>query len=179
MDKDPRIRDAQNRVMDAFKKRPQMARSTIHANAIVRDGLTCRFTQGEHSILMDLPETMGGDDAGPTPGFFARAGIAGCVSMGIKLAAVMAGVVFDTVAVEIETDFDDRATFGLGTASAAPLETRLAIRIEASVPESKVFALVEKALSMDPWYLALRDAQCVKFDTVVADAAHGPLSRET
>ena len=167
MDKDSRIRDAQNRVIDVFKKRPQRALSTNRATAIIRDGLTCMFTQGEHSTVMDMPEIMGGDDAGPVPGFFARAGIAGCVSMGIKLAAVMAGVVVDTVAVDIETDFDDRAAMGLGAASAAPLETRLAIRIEASLLESEVSALVEKALGMDPWFLALRDAQCVKFDLVV------------
>lgn len=125
------------------------------------------FTQGEHSAVMDMPEIMGGDAAGPTPGFFARAGIAGCVSMGIKQTAVRAGVVFDTVSVDIETDFDDGASLGLGAASAAPLETRLIIRIKANLPESEVSAIIEKALEIDPWFLALRDAQCVKFDLVV------------
>lgn len=167
MDKDSRIRDATNRVLDVYRKRPQAALSTAHASAIVRDGLTCLFTAGEQSAVMDVPEILGGDNAGPTPGFFARAAIAGCVSMAVKLTAVMAGVVFDTVAVDMEMDFDDGASMGLGTASAAPLETRLAIRIETSLPESEVSALVERALGMDPWYLALRDPQSVKIDLVV------------
>ncbi len=56
---------------------------------------------------------------------------------------------------------------GLGTANAAPLETRLAIRIKTILPEPEVSALIEKALAMDPWFLALRDAQSVKFSFVV------------
>ena len=164
MNKDSRIRDAQNRVIDVFKKKQKMALSTNHATASIKDGLKCTFTQGEFSAVMDMPEIMGGDASGPTPGFFARAGIAGCVSMGIKQAAVMAGMVFDTVNVDIETDFDDGAAMGLGMASAAPLETRLVIRINTSLSEPEVSALIEKALSMDPWFLALRDAQRVKFN---------------
>lgn len=167
MDKDTRIRDAQNRVKAVFIKRPQKALSTNHATAVVKDGLTCTFTQGEVSAVMDMPEIMGGDAAGPTPGFFARAGIAGCVSIGIKQTAVMAGAVFDSVTVDIETDFDDSAMMGLGDALAGPIETRLAIRISSRLPDAEVSALVKKALGMDPWYLALRDTQNVKFNVVV------------
>lgn len=169
MDKDSRIRDAQTRVLDVFKKKPQAALSTNHATATVKDGLTCTFTQGEQSAVMDMPAIMGGDAAGPTPGFFARAGIAGCVSIGIKQTAVMNGLVFDTVIVDIETDFDDGALMGLGAAGAGPLETRLAIRIKSSLPQHEVSALVEKALAMDPWFLALRDAQRVKFKLVMEE----------
>lgn len=167
MDGDEKIRDALRRVIEVFEKRPQKALSTNHASAVVEDGLKCIFTQGEHSAVMGMPEIMGGDDAGPTPGFFARAGIAGCVSMGIKQAAILAGLVLDKVTVDIETDFDDGALFDLGTASAAPLETRLVIRIETDVPEAEVSALIDKVLGMDPWFLALRDEQSVKTQIIV------------
>ena len=162
MDRDAIVRDAVNRVIDVFKKRPQKALSTNQATAVVDDGLRCLFRQGEHDAVMDMPEIMGGGDAGPTPGFFARAGIAGCVSIGLKQAAILEGLRFDRVTVDIETDFDDGASLGVGTASAAPLETRLAIRIETAVPEADVAALVDKVLHRDPWFLALRDAQAMK-----------------
>lgn len=167
MDKETRIRDSQNRVKAVFVKRPQKALSTSRASAVVKDGLACTFTQGEDRAVMDMPEIMGGDAAGPTPGFFARAGIAGCVSIGIKQTAVMAGAVFDSVIVDIETDFDDSAMMGLGDALAGPIETRLSIRISSHLTDAEVSTLVERALGMDPWYLALRDAQNVKFDVVV------------
>lgn len=160
-------RDALKRVVEVFEKRPQSARSTNQATAVVSNGLECTFRQGEHSAVMDMPEIMGGGDAGPTPGFFARAGIAGCVSIGIKQAAILAGLAFEQVTVELETDFDDSAMFGLGSNSAAPLETRLIIRIETAVPEAEVITLVEQALSRDPWFLALRDPQVAVTTTIV------------
>jgi uncharacterized OsmC-like protein len=164
MERDVRIRDALNRVIEVFKKRPQKALSTNHARAVVEDGLRCVFTQGEHSAVMDMPEIMGGQDAGPTPGFYARAGIAGCVSMGIKEGAILAQVDFEKVTVDIETDFDDGASLGLGTASAAPLETRLTVKIETAAPPAQVSAIVNEVLERDPWFLALRDRQVVKVE---------------
>ena len=167
MDKDSKIREAQSRVREVFIKKPQKAFSTNYGTAVIEDGLSCTFTQGEISAVMDMPEIMGGDDNGPTPGFYARAGIAGCVSIGIKQTAINSGAVFDSVIVDIETDFNDGALMGLGDASAAPLETRLTIRIRTNLPAPEVSALVEKALCIDPWYLALRDAQSVKLNITV------------
>ena len=129
-----RIREAQNRVKEIYKNKPQKALSTVQATAIIVDGMTCKFAQGKFTAVMDMPEIMGGDAAGPSPGFFGRAAIAGCLSMGIKQYAVMSGIVFDAVVVDIETDFDDSASMGLGTANAAPLETRLAIRVKTILP---------------------------------------------
>lgn len=167
MENDSKIRDTIRRVIDVFEKRPEAGRSTLAATAVISDGLRVSFTQDGHSVVIDLPETMGGEGAGPTPGFFGRAGIAGCVAMGIKQAAILAELVFDNVRVDIENDFDDGAVYGLGTCSAGPLETRLAIRIETAVPEAEVAALVENVLQRDPWFLALRDAQVVKPQVIV------------
>jgi uncharacterized OsmC-like protein len=167
VNKDSRIRDAHNRYAKIIEKQPQRALNTYTATAVIEDGFTCRFSQGEHSAVMDMPKILGGDDTGPTPGFFARAGIAGCVSVGVKQAAVMANLVFDTISVDIETDFDDGATLGLGKGNAAPLETRLVIRVETDIPESEVAILIERVLDHDPWFLALRDAQSVKTNVIV------------
>jgi len=80
---------------------------------------------------------------------------------------VMANLVFDTISVDIETDFDDGATLGLGKGNAAPLETRLVIRVETDIPESEVDILIERVLDHDPWFLALRDVQSVKTNVIV------------
>ena len=101
------------------------------------------------------------------PDFFARAGISGCVSIGIKQAAILAELEFEQITVDIETDFDDAAMFGLGAESAAPLETRLLIQIETAEPEPKVNKLIDEVLERDPWFLALREAQSVKLKTAI------------
>ncbi len=162
------IRAKQARVIKVFESRPEAAFSTKAASAVVGDGLRCHFTQDDETAVMDMPEIMGGTGTGPTPGFFARAGIAGCLGIGIKISAIHAGLDLKSVAVDIETDFDDGAMFGLGENSAAPLETRLAVTITSDEPEEAVRALVDRAMEQDPWFLALRDAQKVVTDVTVA-----------
>ena len=86
---------------------------------------------------MDVSKVVGGDDTGPTPGFLSRASIAGCVSMGIKQAAVKEGLVIDSVSVDIEMDFAEGASLGFGEDSAAPLETRFFIELIRILPNRR------------------------------------------
>ena len=167
MTQDTDIREKQDRMINVFRKRPDAARSTIRAGAVVGDGLRCDFTQGDTTAVMDMPDIMGGANSGPTPGFFARAGICGCVSIGIKQTAIGEGLDFRKIEVDLEMDFDDGAAFGLGSNSAAPLETRLVISIDTDEPDDIVQDLVDRLLERDPYFLALRDAQNVTTDLTV------------
>ena len=130
MNKDARIREAQIRYLKILNRQPQLARSTGKGTATIEDGFVCNYTQDEESIVMDVSKAMGGDDAGPSPGYFARASIAGCVSMGIKQAAVREGFVIDSVSVDIEMDFAEGVSLGFSEDSAAPLEIRFFIQID-------------------------------------------------
>lgn len=162
MDRDEPIRQAQARIMAVFEKRPAAGRSTSAISAKVEDGLRCAVAEGDQTVVADMPEVMGGDETGPSPGFYARAGLASCIAIGIKMTAVREGHVLDRVEVRVETDFDDAALFGLGDAAAGPLDTRIAVRVVAGVSAAALDALVERALRADPWFLALRDAQSVR-----------------
>lgn len=172
MDKDARIREAQIRYLKVLDRQPQLAQNTYKGTATIEDGFICNFTQGEQSIVIDMPKALGGDEAGPTPGFLARASIAGCVSMGIKQEAVKEGLVIDSVSVGIEMDFADGVPLGFGEDSAAPLETRFFIRIDTNSPESEMVALVDRVLEKDALFLALRDAQSIKTNVNVVDQCH-------
>ena len=110
---------------------------------------------------MDVSQVLGGDEKGPTPGFFIRAGLAGCVAIGIKLTAAREGIAIDSIDVDVEMDFDDGAMLGVGSNTAAPLQTRLTITLDSAEPWERVTAMVDRALAVDPYFLALRDAQNV------------------
>jgi uncharacterized OsmC-like protein len=161
MDRNAEIRAAQERVIAVFQQKPKAAQSTIRASGRIEDGLTCRFRQGDHQAVMDMSKVIGGDEKGPTPGFFIRAGLAGCVAIGIKLTATRESIQVDAIDVDVEMDFDDGAMFGVGTNTAAPLATRFTITLKSPAPWEKVTAIVDRALAADPYYLALRDAQNV------------------
>ncbi|MDW6020841.1 OsmC family protein [Mesorhizobium sp. BAC0120] len=161
MDRNAQIRGAQERVIAVYREKPEAAFSSVRASAQVGEGLTCRFRQGHHEAVMDMSKVIGGDEKGPTPGFFIRAGLAGCIAIGIKLTAAREGVAIDTIDVDVEMDFDDGAMFGVGSNTAAPLETRFKITLQSSAPWEEVTAMVDRALAADPYFLALRDAQSV------------------
>ena len=160
-DRDKRIRAAQERAKAKMQSGPEKARSTTATTGVVADGLTCQITQGRFAAVTDLGPGMGGDAAGPSPSFFARAAVAGCIAIAVKMLAASMGKRFRRVEVSVETDFDDLALFGVGPSSAAPLETRISIRVESDEAHEDVAAIVDTALERDPWFLALKDAQKV------------------
>jgi uncharacterized OsmC-like protein len=168
-DRDAQIREAQSAVIARMQSDLSKARSTLLTTGRVGDGLACHVAQGRIEAVLDLGSAMGGKCAGPSPGFFARAAIAGCVAMAVKMLAAREGVRFDNVDVIVETDFDDAALFGLGSGQAAPLETRIGIEVTTDAPESTVREIVDQALARDPWYLALRDPQRVSTRLSVHD----------
>jgi uncharacterized OsmC-like protein len=165
---DEESRRAQERVISVYKRRESAGLSTASGSACITEGMRCEFTQGEHKAVSDMPEIVGGGGTAPTPGFYARASIASCVAMGIKMTAVRAGLRLRKVTVDLEMDFDDGASLGVGDRSAAPLETRLAISIDTDAPQGAVEHLIAQALAIDPYYLALRDPQSVKISVTKA-----------
>jgi len=168
MDKDQKARKAQLRIIDVFTRKPEAALSTVTGNAEIREGLTCTFTQDEHSTVIDMVEAVGGDNAGPSPGFYGRASIAGCLAVGIKMAATREGLKFESVNVGIEQDCDDRGVFALGGASAVPSETRISVKIETAEPSEMVDELINRAMAHDPWFLSYRDAQIITTSITVS-----------
>lgn len=162
------IRTAVERVRDVFRRKPSAALSSIRASGRLDTGLVCNVRQGDYTATMDMPVPIGGEGSAPTPGFFVRAGLAGCIAIGVKLTAVREGIELDSVDVDVEMDFDDGALLGVGDNSAAPLQTRVTIRIASSAPWAEVTAMVDRALECDPYFLALRDAQSVTAKAVTA-----------
>ena len=161
MTRNAEMRAAQERIISLYSRKPNAALSCRRAGGGIREGLKCSVRERDHEAVMDLSKLVGGDETGPTPGFFIRAGLVGCVAIGIKLTAVREGMDLGSIDVDVEMDFDDGAMFGVGANTAAPLETRLTIRIQSPAPQDAVAAMVGRALEADPYFLAFRDAQHV------------------
>lgn len=162
MDRDTQAKEGQHRAIAVFDKRPNRAQVTNTGTATVEDGLVCAFSDGIHAIDVDMPEAIGGTGTAPSPGYFGRAAICSCIAIGIKMTAARDGLVLDRVSVSIEQDFDNRGVLGMPGASAAPLDTRVEIAISSSAPTQKIKDLVDRALQIDPWYLAFSIAQPVQ-----------------
>ncbi|PUB08375.1 OsmC family protein [Yoonia sediminilitoris] len=161
MDRNSHAREAQLRAISIFTQRPEHAQVVNRGFAKVRDGLSCTYEQDGHSLTLDMPNAIGGSEEGPTPGFFARAAICGCLAIGIKMTAARENLELDSVSVGIEQDWDNRGVLAMAGASPVPGDTRIAIEIKSPEPEDEVGGMVSRAIANDPWFLAYRDAQPV------------------
>lgn len=172
-DRDTRIRNAQSRAIERMKADGNGAISTTVTTGVIREGLACQIRQGQFALLSDLGRGMGGDGSGPSPSFFARAAIAACVAMAIKMHAANEGRSFREVEVSVATDMCDLALWGIGDVGAAPLRTEISIDIETDEAPEVVVKIVETALARDPWYLALRDSQAIATKLTQSSSAAG------
>lgn len=161
MDDHTSIRTAQQRVVDVFRRKPAAALATMRASGHLDAGLRCTVRQDGHEATMDMGTVLGGGGTAPTPGFYIRAGLIGCIAIGIKLTAAREATPVDAIDVDVEMEFDDGAMLGLGTNSAAPLVTRITISLISPAAAADLEAMVARALAADPYFLALRDPQSV------------------
>ena len=169
MDKDSHAREAQLRAISIYMQRPERAQVINRGAAEVRNGLSCTYEQDGHCLTLDMPNTIGGSNEGPSPGYFGRAAICGCLAIGIKMTAARENLKLDAVSVGIEQDWDNRGVLAIEGASPVPSATRIAIEITSPEPEKQVGEMVARALANDPWFLAYRDAQPVSTEISITE----------
>ena len=63
-----------------------------------------RVQAGEHIMLADEPESMGGSDAGPAPFDFVMAGLGACTSMTVRMYAERKGIPLTRISVSLSHD---------------------------------------------------------------------------
>jgi putative redox protein len=63
-----------------------------------------RVQAGQHIMLADEPESMGGNDAGPAPFDFLMAGLGACTSMTLRMYAERKGLALSRVSVTLSHD---------------------------------------------------------------------------
>mgnify|MGYP003974912061 CR=1 FL=1 len=85
MAKPAEIKAAMERTKKIFSERPSKGRATKSTTAEMVDGIHCRITDGEFTMIADLPKAMGGDNIGPSPGSLARAGLAAEVKVMVQI----------------------------------------------------------------------------------------------
>lgn len=159
---DEHIAQALARIVDVLEKKPAMALDTTISTAVMTDGLKCAVTEGSRTMNVDMGVTVGGDDSGPSPGFLGRAALGSCVAIGLKIAAVRAGLRIDGISVVVEMDWDDRGLFGMDDSPAGTTGVRLAIKVEGPATKEAVDAVVREGLKNDPWLQTYIEAQTIE-----------------
>ncbi|WP_306117078.1 MULTISPECIES: OsmC family protein [unclassified Roseovarius] len=169
MDRDIHARNAQLRAIEVYNKRPQLARACTDGTAEVCDGLGCNYMEGDYKQCIDMPVPIGGTGEAPTPGFFGRAAISGCIAIGIKMMATRENIAVDRIRVRIAQEWDNRGVLAIPGADTIARQTSIVIEFLSHEDDETLNSLVTQALEFDPWFLAYRDGQSVQVSVQVLE----------
>lgn len=156
-----KIRAAVMRVSSVLTQRPEFGRDTKVSTVKVLRGLTCEIREGNYTLTADMPEQIGGEAAGPTPGVYGRAALGSCLAIGYMLKAAVMNIPIERLEVEIQADFDDGALLGTAPADVPPgyLEVRYSVKIDSDASEESIMEMLDEADRHSPYLDVFRRAQ--------------------
>jgi uncharacterized OsmC-like protein len=154
-----KLREKFERTVKALTLRPTLGLGTGVSRTRVRQGLTCDVDDGRWELTADMPESVGGAAAGPTPGVLGRAALGSCLAITYMLHAAKLGVPIASLEVEVQTDYDDGALFGVGTSPPGYFEVRYAVTVESPAPESDVQRVIDEGDAHGPYLDVFSRAQ--------------------
>ncbi len=150
------------RIADKLRREPERGRNTAVSRTTVDSGLTCEVEEGPWRLVADMSEKAGGARKGPTPGTLGRAALGSCLAIGYVLEAARAGVPIERVEVEVQTDFDDGALFGVSEAHPGYLDVRVEVTLCSGAPEATLRRVVDAADARSPYLDVFTRAQSTR-----------------
>lgn len=146
-------KEALARSTKAVTLRPSRGQYTHLNSAAIADGTVCTVQEKKLQMMVDVPPSIGGLGAGPTPGALMRSALTSCIAIGVKLWAARADILIDYVNVSLEADVDARGELGVDDAVAPGfLDMRLKISVRSPAPAAEVKAVIERSLKYSPLF---------------------------
>lgn len=130
----PSIAAAQQRVEETLQRKPGLAvHADVPARAVLVDGLRTEIaTPDGETLHTDLPQVIGGEGDGVSPGWLFRAGLASCLATAVAMRAARLGMVLQRLEVRAESESDTRGLLGSAPGvAAAPSGIRLHVTVSA------------------------------------------------
>ena len=160
------IREALERSSTAVTWRPGRGQYTHINKAVINEGTTCSVEEKKFQMTVDVPPSIGGAGAGPTPGALMRSALTSCLAIGVKLWAARVDIEIDYVCVTLEGDVDARGELGVDDEISPGYEgLRLCYVIESKAPKAEIESVIERSLRYSPLFDVFTHKQ--KFDVTL------------
>jgi len=174
MSENKKIKSAIDRVIKTLKQKPSFGLGTRVSKTTITNGLTCEIQEGDWKFTADMPEQIGGNAAGPTPGVYGRAALGSCLAIGYMMRAAQLGVSINSLEVEVEADYDDGAL--LGTSPNTPpgyLEVRYSVTVDSEASQEDIMRILDEADEHSPYLDVFSRAQkCTRQVNIVSEKSH-------
>ncbi|OFW07714.1 MAG: hypothetical protein A3H96_02795 [Acidobacteria bacterium RIFCSPLOWO2_02_FULL_67_36] len=149
---DDAIREALERNAKAVALRPSIGQKTGRTTVRLKPGLECELEDGPWKLTVGVGPASGGSNAGPGPGTLGRGALGSCLAIGYAMWAARLHVPIDSLAVEVQADYDTRGE--LGVSDDVPpgyTQVRYIVTIESPAPESDVRKVIATADKYSPY----------------------------
>ena len=146
-----KIKEAVVRSAKALSLKPSLGFGTGISKTKITNGLSCESTEGNHKLIADMPESVGGNASGPTPGIYGRAALGSCLAIGYMMKASAMNIKIDSLEVEVQADYDDGALLGTSPVPPGYLEVRYTVTIESDAAEEEILQMLDMADKQSPY----------------------------
>ncbi len=164
-------RDALARSTKAVTMRPAIGQYTHTNSAVIENGTLCHVREKHLDMVVDVPPSIGGGGAGPTPGALVRSALTSCIAIGVKLWAARADIKIDYVDVQLEADVDARGEMGVDDKIAPGfLDTRLTICVRTNAPREDIEDVIARSLKYSPLFDIYSNEQKIHMNLEIANA---------
>jgi uncharacterized OsmC-like protein len=145
------ISTAIERLEVAVERRSGFGIGTSRSVTTLIDGLRCSTEEGSWQTVSDLPASLGGSGAAPSPGVLLRAALGSCMAMSYRLRAAKHGVAVTSIRVTVEADSEIVGMLRVD-ASAPPgfTELRYHVDIESPACPDEVMRIVDEGDRLSP-----------------------------
>ncbi|QHI70057.1 OsmC family protein [Tichowtungia aerotolerans] len=113
-------------------------------------GVSSDAVSGPHTLRIDEPEALGGQNTGPNPVELLLSALGGCLVVLVNAFAPAHGVEINDVKVEVEGDLDPDGFQGIADVRPGFSEIRYQLVIDSPSPADKVAELTEHVLTACP-----------------------------
>lgn len=151
MSETEKIKSAIERGIKALTLKPSLGLGTGKSKTRIKNGLTCEIQEGKWKFFADMPESIGGNAEGPTPGVYGRAALGSCLAIGYMMKAATMNIPITSLEVEVEADYDDGALLGTSNVSPGYLEVRYSITIESDAAKEEILKMIDEAGRHSPY----------------------------
>ena len=164
-----KIKEAVSRSTKALSLKPSLGLGTGISKARITNGLSCEITEGSYSLIADMPESVGGNASGPTPGVYGRAAFGSCLAIGYMMKASAMNIKIDSLEVEVQADYDDGALLGTSAAPPGYTEVRYTVKVESDATEDEILQMLNRADKQSPYLdVFSRQQKCIRDVTIIS-----------
>lgn len=158
------IKTVLDRNVRALELRPSIGQGTAVTKVRLQAGLACQIEEGNWRLTADMSPKSGGTNTGPNPGVFGRASLGSCLAIGYAMWAARAGVAIRSLEVEVQTDYDTRADYGLSGVKPGYRQVRCIVTIDSDAPEEELRRVMDQANAASSFLHIWQDPQDVRLD---------------